>query len=86
MRIVTRTLVAATVGALSVSALTISPHFATAQTGTLYSPGYNLLINPGHEHPGTYFAGRGEINVTWGWIPFWEEAPPGVDPRDPYYR
>lgn len=86
MRIVTRTLVAATVGALSVSALTISPHFATAQTGTLYSPGYNLLINPGHEHPGTYFAGRGEINVTWGWIPFWEEAPPGVDPRDPDHR
>ena len=28
-------------------------------------PGVNLLTNPSHEHPGAYFAGRGEINVTW---------------------
>ncbi len=48
--------------------------------------GVNLLQNPGHEHPGVYFAGRGEINVSWGWVPFWEEPPAGVDPRDPYYR
>ncbi len=56
-----------------------------AQT-TPHRPGYNLLLNPGHEHPGVYFAGRGEINVTWSWVPFWEEPPAGVDPRDPYYR
>lgn len=49
-------------------------------------PGINLLTNPGHEHPGSYFAGRGEINVTWNWVPFWEEAPPDKDPRDQYYR
>lgn len=49
-------------------------------------PGVNLLENPGHEHPGTYFAGRGEINVTWSWVPFWQESPEGVDPRDPNYR
>ncbi|PJF49095.1 MAG: SH3 domain-containing protein [Chloroflexi bacterium] len=59
---------------------------AAAQTGAPYRPGYNLLINPGHEHPGIYFAGRGEINVAWGWVPFWEEPPEGVDPRDPYFR
>lgn len=71
---------------LSLSADPANLRVAAAQSGTLYRPGYNLLINPGHEHPGVYFAGRGEINVTWGWLPFWEEAPPGVDPRDPYYR
>jgi uncharacterized protein YgiM (DUF1202 family) len=49
-------------------------------------PGINLLTNPGHEHPGSYFAGRGEINVTWNWVPFWEESPAGTDPRDQYYR
>lgn len=65
-------------------ALTSQP--AVAQTGALYGPGINLLTNPGHEHPGVYFAGRGEINVTWNWTPFWEEAPPGTDSRDPYYR
>ncbi|MCS6846288.1 MAG: SH3 domain-containing protein [Anaerolineae bacterium] len=86
MRSVTRALIIATISALSVSAFTLAPHVASAQTATLYRPGYNLLINPGHEHPGVYFAGRGEINVTWGWLPFWEEAPPGVDPRDPYFR
>jgi len=58
---------------------------AFAQT-TPHRPGYNLLLNPGHEHPGVYFEGRGEINVTWSWIPFWEEPPAGVDRRDPYYR
>ncbi len=49
-------------------------------------PGMNLLSNPGHEHPGVYFAGRGEINVTWSWVPFWQEPPPGADPRDQNYR
>ncbi len=50
------------------------------------APGMNLLSNPGHEHPGVYFAGRGEINVSWSWVPFWQEPPPGVDPRDQNYR
>ncbi len=50
------------------------------------APGMNLLSNPGHEHPGAYFAGRGEINVTWNWVPFWQEPPPDADPRDQYYR
>jgi|GEM_PF-1731836 len=48
--------------------------------------GVNLLTNPGHEHPGAYFAGRGEINVTWNWVPFWMEPPPGTDLRDQNYR
>jgi uncharacterized protein YgiM (DUF1202 family) len=48
--------------------------------------GANLLTNPGHEHPGAYFGGRGEINVTWNWTGYWEEPPAGVDPRDQYYR
>jgi len=52
----------------------------------LYGPGLNLLTNPGHEHPGAYFGGRGEINVTWDWVPYWEEPPAGTDPRDQYYR
>lgn len=50
------------------------------------APGMNLLSNPGHEHPGVYFAGRGEINVTWNWVPFWQEPPQGADPRDQKYR
>ncbi len=50
------------------------------------APGMNLVSNPGHEHPGVYFAGRGEINVTWSWVPFWQEPPPGADPRDQNYR
>jgi hypothetical protein len=33
-----------------------------------------------------YFAGRGEINVTWNWVPFWQEPPAGADPRDQNYR
>jgi len=71
-------------------ALVISPLRALsllpAQPAAQHRPGYNLLLNPGHEHPGVYFEGRGEINVTWSWIPFWEEPPAGVDSRDPYYR
>ena len=49
-------------------------------------PGVNLLTNPSHEHPGAYFAQRGEINVTWNWTPYWEESPPGTDSRDQNYR
>lgn len=71
-------------GATTVLSLAAFP--VAAQTPSLYTPGKNLLINPGHEHPGVYFAGRGEINVTWGWLPFWEEPPQGMDPRDPYFR
>ncbi len=60
---------------------------ATAQDARpLNVPGINLLTNPGHEHPGAYFAGRGEINVTWNWTGYWEESPPDKDPRDQYYR
>ena len=50
------------------------------------APGMNLISNPSHEHPGVYFAGRGEINVTWNWVPFWQESPPGTDPRDQNFR
>lgn len=59
-------------------------HSATAAGAP--GPGMNLLSNPGHEHPGVYFAGRGEINVAWSWVPFWQEPPPGADPRDQNYR
>ncbi|MCW1966546.1 MAG: SH3 domain-containing protein [Anaerolineae bacterium] len=59
---------------------------ATAQTPAPAQPGVNLLTNPGHEHPGAYFGGRGELNVTWNWTPFWEEPPPGTDLRDQNYR
>lgn len=48
--------------------------------------GVNLLTNPGHEHPGANFGGRGDINVTWNWNPFWEEPPAGVDSNNPGYR
>jgi uncharacterized protein YraI len=63
-----------------------APAAAQAPAPVLYGPGLNLLTNPGHEHPGAYFGGRGEINVTWDWVPYWEESPPGTDPRDQYYR
>jgi hypothetical protein len=56
------------------------------QAQSAVRPGVNLLTNPSHEHPGVYFGGRGEINVTWNWTPFWEEPPPGADPRDQNYR
>jgi uncharacterized protein YgiM (DUF1202 family) len=59
---------------------------AAAQSFPPPGSGINLLTNPGHEHPGSYFGGRGEINVTWNWVPFWEEPPPGADPRDQFYR
>ncbi|MGQ9814147.1 MAG: SH3 domain-containing protein [Candidatus Roseilinea sp.] len=70
--------------AISLMAIVLpaTPASATGAPG----PGMNLLSNPGHEHPGVYFAGRGEINVTWSWVPFWQEPPPGADPRDQYYR
>jgi Bacterial SH3 domain len=76
--------------ALLVTALALAAQTpAQAQTGTvttLYGPGSNLLTNPGHEHPGAYFGGRGEINVTWNWVGYWEEPPPGADLRDQSYR
>ena len=61
-----------------------------ASAQTLSAPpaqaGVNLLTNPGHEYPGSYYAGRGELNTSWNWIPFWQESPAGVDARDQYYR
>lgn len=57
-----------------------------AQAPKPAAPGVNLLENPGHEHPGAYFDNRGELNVTWSWVPFWQEPPPGVDLRDQNYR
>ncbi|MCL6510987.1 MAG: SH3 domain-containing protein [Anaerolineae bacterium] len=86
MRLALKALMAAIAGALSISVFACSPQIAVAQMSPLYRPGYNLLLNPGHEHPGVYFSGRGEINVTWGWLPFWEEPPSGIDPRDPFFR
>jgi len=68
------------------AAPTSVPAVAQVPAPALLGPGTNLLTNPGHEHPGAYFGGRGEINVTWNWTPFWEESPPGKDPRDQYYR
>lgn len=63
----------------------VLPGTSASATGAP-GPGMNLLSNPGHEHPGVYFAGRSEINVTWSWVPFWQEPPPGADPRDQNYR
>lgn len=64
-----------------------STSIAHAQSiSVLYGPGVNLLTNPGHEHPGVFFEGLGEINVAWDWVPFWEEPPPGTDLRDQNYR
>ena len=73
---------------LALLGMTLSTSLAATptQAQSAVRPGINLLTNPSHEHPGTYFGGRGEINVTWNWVPFWEEAPPGTDPRDQYYR
>jgi Bacterial SH3 domain len=79
------TLLAGLLLSLSAPAVAQGPAPATTPT-VLYGPGMNLITNPGHEHPGAYFAGRGEINVTWDWVPYWEESPPGTDPRDQYYR
>lgn len=62
----------------------IAPYRGLAQSPA--PAGVNLFTNPGHEHPGAYFGGRGELNVTWNWIPFWEEPPTGADLRDPNYR
>jgi len=73
---------------LALLGMTLSTSLAATptQAQAVVRPGINLLTNPGHEHPGVYFGGRGEINVTWNWVPFWEEAPAGTDPRDQYYR
>ena len=65
--------------------LNVTPVMADS-TAAAAGPGANLLTNPSHEHPGAYFGGRGEINVTWNWVPFWEETPEGVDKRDQNYR
>jgi hypothetical protein len=81
-----RLLTAGLAAGLTLVTLAAPARLAGAQVSKFYGPGQNLLSNPGHEHPGAYFAGRGEINVTWDWVPYWEESPPGVDPRDQYYR
>jgi hypothetical protein len=72
--------------ALMTVALNAMPAAAAPADPNTAAPGANLLTNPSHEHPGVYFAGRGEINVTWNWVPFWEESPQGVDARDQNYR
>ena len=71
-------------GTLALS-LTAAPVMAADVTPTA-GPGVNLLTNPSHEHPGAYFGGRGELNVTWNWVPFWEEPPEGTDKRDQNFR
>lgn len=73
------------VGLLTLSSL-MNAHSANAQSPSPAQPGVNLITNPGHEHPGVYFGGRGEINVTWNWVPFWEEPPKGFDLRDQNFR
>jgi Bacterial SH3 domain len=82
-----------TASAVALSALALalnaSPVLAAPASGPVaapWGPGLNLLSNPSHEHPGVYFAGRGEINVTWNWVPFWEEPPSGDNLRDQNYR
>ncbi|MCL5998199.1 MAG: SH3 domain-containing protein [Chloroflexi bacterium] len=76
-----RSTTACAIGVTSLAlALNTQPALAAA------TPGQNLLTNPSHEHPGVYFGGRGEINVTWNWVPFWEEPPAGTDLRDQNYR
>ncbi len=67
-------------------AMNATPVLAKTTVQEPWGPGLNLLSNPSHEHPGVYFGGRGEINVTWSWVGFWEESPPGVDARDQHYR
>jgi hypothetical protein len=79
-------LVACTLGAFTLATGAQPLAAQSPAPATVMSPGINLLTNPGHEHPGAYFSGRGEINVTWGWLPFWEEPPQGADPRDPNFR
>jgi Bacterial SH3 domain len=83
-----RTAVAVATLALTLSATTVPAvaNAATAGPSSAWGPRLNLLSNPGHEHPGVYFAGRGEINVTWNWVPFWEEPPSGDNLRDQNYR
>ena len=64
--------------ALSIGTLALSLNAApvmAAETAPTAGTGVNLLTNPSHEHPGAYFGGRGELNVTWNWVPFWEEPP-----------
>ena len=82
-----------TASAIAISALALALNASPAVAAPVgdpvpapSGPGLNLLSNPGHEHPGVYFGGRGEINVTWNWVPFWEESPAGTDARDQNYR
>ncbi len=53
---------------------------------TTFKPGGNLITNPSHEGPGVFFAGRGELFVSWNWTPFWAEPPAGFDLRDQRWR
>lgn len=72
------------VAGLALTALLIPTNVGVAQSPA--PVGVNLFTNPGHEHPGAYFGGRGELNVSWNWTPFWEEPPTGTDLRDQNYR
>lgn len=80
-----KTLTRIVVGVVAASSV-MGTQLAAAQSPSPAQPGVNLLTNPGHEHPGAYFDGRGELNVTWNWVPFWEEPPKGTDLRDQNYR
>jgi hypothetical protein len=51
-----------------------------------FRPGGNLMTNPSHEEPGVFFQGRGELFVSWDWVPFWAEPPAGYDQRDQRWR
>ena len=53
---------------------------------TSFKAGMNLITNPSHEGPGVFFGGRGELFVSWNWVPFWAEPPAGYDQRDQRWR
>jgi hypothetical protein len=57
-----------------------------AAPDTTFKPGMNLITNASHEGPGVFFDGRGELYVSWNWVPFWTEPPPGTNLRDQRYR
>ena len=62
-RFLHRALTSTIAASLLIAAQAVLPaHAATPPEAMV--PGVNLLTNPGHEHPGAYFGGRGEIACT----------------------